>query len=331
MSGVLAVLLVATVLASALLTGVVRHYALRTQLLDLPNARSSHVRPTPRGGGVAVVVAFELSLLALWLLGGVPLPLFLALLVGGLMIAAVGLIDDRRGVAARWRFLVHLLAAVWALAWLGFPALPVGGSTVDLGWLGLVLGALMIVWLVNLYNFMDGIDAIAGIEALTVAVGAALLAADSGAGGVLGLLALAVLGFLVWNWPPAKIFMGDVGSAFLGFVFAALALFAGGLSLWGWLILLGVFIVDATWTLLRRVLRGERWYEAHRSHAYQRAARRCGSHLRVSVVVGLVNVLWLLPLAYGAQRWPGYGPALVAVAYVPLLAAAARLGAGRPD
>lgn len=327
----------ASLAASGWLTGVLRRYALHTQLLDLPNSRSSHSQPTPRGGGLAIVISFNLALLASWWLGGVPSEFAVAAGVGGLLIAGVGYLDDRHNLPARWRLLVHLLAAGWALWWLGgFPSLPLPGRDLSLGWLGIPVGVLYIVWLLNLYNFMDGIDGIAGVEAITVAGGAALLlwlTSDAGMAPLLVLLAAAVSGFLIWNWPPAKIFMGDVGSAYLGFVLAVFGLAAsadGSLSLWVWLILLAAFITDATATLLRRLLRGERWYQAHRSHAYQHAARSLGSHRSVTLAIGAINVLWLLPLAGMAAMRPALGLWLVGLAYMPLIILALKLDAGRP-
>jgi len=326
----------AALLVSCWLTGALRHYALRTQLLDLPNARSSHSQPTPRGGGLAIVVSFTLALLVAWWLGGVASKFAAAAGVGGLLIAAVGFLDDRHNLPARWRFLVHLVAAGLALWWLdGFPSLPLFDLELSFGWFGIPLGMLCIVWLLNLYNFMDGIDGIAGVEAVTVAAGAGLLLwlhGDAAMAGVLVLLAAAVLGFLAWNWPPARIFMGDVGSAYLGFVLGVMALATsadGLLNLWVWLILLAVFIADATLTLLRRLLRGERWYEAHRTHAYQHASRRFGSHRKVTLAVGALNVLWLLPLAGAACIFPGHGWWLAVVAYLPPLLLAIRFGAGK--
>lgn len=326
----------ATLLVSCWLTGALRHYALRTQLLDLPNARSSHSQPTPRGGGLAIVVSFNLALLVAWWLGGVASKFAAAAGVGGLLIAAVGFLDDRHNLPARWRFLVHLVAAGLALWWLdGFPSLPLFDLELSFGWFGIPLGMLCIVWLLNLYNFMDGIDGIAGVEAATVAAGAGLLLwlhGDAAMAGVMLLLAAAVLGFLAWNWPPARIFMGDVGSAYLGFVLGVMALATsadGLLNLWVWLILLAVFIADATLTLLRRLLRGERWYEAHRTHAYQHASRRFGSHRKVTLAVGALNVLWLLPLAGAACIFPGHGWWLAVVAYLPPLLLAIRFGAGK--
>jgi Fuc2NAc and GlcNAc transferase len=214
------------------------------------------------------------------------------------------------------------------------------GHTLAAGWFADVLVALYLVWLLNLYNFMDGIDGIAGVEAVSVSLGAAVLvylATDSSSAVDISLpllLAGAVAGFLVWNFPPARIFMGDAGSGFLGITIGILSLHAGALApplLWSWLILLGVFVVDATFTLLRRLLRGERVYQAHRSHAYQRAARRCGRHLPVTLAVAAINMFWLLPVAACVATGRLDGAAGLLIAYAPLVGAAARLGAGLPE
>src|SRR3990167_9256944 len=268
---------------SLLMTGVLRRYALARSLMDVPNGRSSHSVPTPRGGGVAIVVSF---LLALPLMAGVGLvawPLAWALLGAGAGIAVLGFLDDHGHIAARWRLLGHFAAAIWALFWLGgLPSVVMFGYTVDLGWFGHALAAVYLVWMLNLYNFMDGIDGIASVEAICVCFGGALAYGLLGFAGstqtsefiVPLLLVAAVAGFLFWNFPPARIFMGDAGSGFLGITLGLLSLQAAWVApqlLWSWLILLGVFIVDATFTLLRRLLRGDKVYEAHRSHAYQYA------------------------------------------------------------
>lgn len=337
-SGLVVMLLGSAAGLSWLLTGRVMTYG-RRRLMDLPNDRSSHEQPTPRGGGLAIVISFSLSLIILFAAGLLPWPLLMAL-SALLPLALVGFIDDHGHVSARWRFLLQAMAAGWALYWLGgVETLRVNGLSLALGPVAGLLAGLFMVWMLNLFNFMDGIDGIAASETLSVGLMAALLLSLgtgiglTATGWVALALAAASGGFLVWNWPPARIFMGDVGSGVLGFVLAVLALWSAiheELSLVVWLILAGVFLVDATLTLLIRMLRGERWYEAHRSHAFQHAARRWGSHRTVTLSVLAINVGWLLPLAWLAAKHSAWELALLALALLPLTLLAYRLGAGRP-
>ncbi|WP_436785325.1 MraY family glycosyltransferase [Stutzerimonas frequens] len=335
------ILFVAVVGVSFGLTYCLRRYALSRSLMDVPNARSSHSVPTPRGGGVAIVLSFFLSLPVLALLGAVGWELTWALLGAGAGVAVLGFLDDHGHIAARWRLLGHFAGAVWALFWLGgLPPLSFFSVTLDMAWLGYMLAVFYLVWLLNLYNFMDGIDGIASVEAICVCLGGALLYGILGSAGSIEpiayalplLLACAVVGFLFWNFPPARIFMGDAGSGFLGItlgIFSIQAAWSAPQLFWSWLILLGVFIVDATVTLLRRMLRGDRLYEAHRSHAYQYASRHFGRHLPVTLGVGAVNLLWLLPLAL----WVGVGGldglAGVLIAYLPLVLLTIKFRAGQ--
>lgn len=327
--------LIAVMVLSLALTGALRRYALARSLMDVPNARSSHSVPTPRGGGVAIVISFLVSLPVLAAMNVLPWSSAWALLGAGAFVAAVGFLDDHGHIAARWRLLAHFVGAAWALAWLGgAPPLVLFGVTFELGGLGFGLAAVYLVWLLNLYNFMDGIDGIACIEAICVCAGGALLYVVAGQTTwvvVPLLLAAAVLGFLYWNFPPAKIFMGDAGSGFLGIVLGVLSLQAGWVApelFWGWVILLGVFVTDATFTLLRRLLRGDKVYEAHRSHAYQYASRHFGRHLPITLAVGAINLFWLLPIALWVSYGGFEGIVGVAVAYVPLVALAAGFRAG---
>lgn len=332
----LVALLAGTVLAAGALTGALRNYAVRRKLVDFPNARSSHTAPTPRGGGLAIVVCvlILLPLLAAW----ETLDARHAWAVGGagLLVAAIGFADDHRHIAARWRLLAHFTAAAWALALLGgAPAVMLLGHSLTPGWATTAVAAVFLVWMLNLYNFMDGIDGIAGVEAITVCLGAALLygIVGSAAAALQPLvLAAAVAGFLYWNLPPARIFMGDVGSGFLGIVLGVMSLQAGWTDpklLWGWLILLGAFVVDATLTLLWRLLRGEKVYQAHRSHAYQHAALRIGRHLPVTLAVGAINLFWLLPIALWVAQGRLEGALGLILAYTPLIALATYFRAGR--
>jgi len=283
---------------SLLLTRWLRYYALRRALLDVPNERSAHAAPTPTGGGLAIAATCLLALMVAWALGWVPPGLTAALAGGGAVVAVVGWLDDRVGVSAPVRLGVQLAAALWAIAWLGgLPGLRLGGWTAPLGVAGPGLAVLGIVWATNLYNFMDGIDGLAAVEAVQVGGFGALLAGLSGDPPIAlvgGLLAASAAGFLWWNRPPARIFMGDVGSGFLGFVLGALAVASenrGAVPLLAWAVLAGVFVFDATATLLRRLWRGESWWRAHRSHAYQRLALSGAGHATVTWGVAAANLL----------------------------------------
>ncbi|WP_148312960.1 MraY family glycosyltransferase [Sulfuritalea hydrogenivorans] len=326
-------ILIAVVALSFVLTGLMRRYALYRQLLDHPNERSSHFAPTPRGGGVAIVMAFMASFI---LVEEASAAVATALMVGGAGVAAVGFVDDHGHIAARWRLLAHFFCAAWILYWIGIPRFEWMGAAVDIGPVAAVLAALYLVWMLNLYNFMDGIDGIAGVEALTVGAGGTAVYWLTGmpmgdAAGLPALLAAASLGFLLWNFPPARIFMGDAGSGFLGLMLGAFSLQAAMVRpvlFWCWLVLLGVFIVDATVTLIRRLLRGERVYEAHCSHAYQHASREFGAHRPVTLAVAALNLFWLLPWAMAIASGRVDGVVGLVVAYIPLVALALRFKAG---
>lgn len=323
-------------LLTLLCTGWLRHYALRKGVLDHPNARSSHDVPTPRGGGLAVVGVVLASLPGLMLQEVLSWPVLVTTLGAGGLVALVGWLDDHGDVATRWRLLAHFVAAAWALYWLGgLPPLPFFVGPVDFGWIGQVLALLYLVWLLNLYNFMDGIDGIAGVEAVTVCLGGLLLyvLAAGWVSEVHGplLLGASVLGFLVWNFPKARIFLGDVGSGFIGLMLGLFSIQAAWVApelFWGWIILIGAFVVDANVTLFRRVWRGEKFYEAHRSHAYQYAARRFGSHVPVTLAVGAINLFWLLPLAVLVAMGLLEGIVGVFIAYGVLIVLCYRFKAG---
>lgn len=280
-------------------------------------------------------MTFLISLVVLGVSGLGSTAALIALGGSGGLVAIIGFMDDHGHIAARWRLLGHFLAAAWALFWLGGLApLNVFGWSVELGWVGAVFAAFYLVWMLNLYNFMDGIDGIASIEAISTGIGACLLYALSGFEQLMVLpliLVMAVIGFLYWNFPPARIFMGDAGSGFLGIVLGVLSLQAAWASpqlFWCWLILLGVFIVDATFTLIRRLLRGDKVYEAHRSHAYQFASRRYGKHLPVTLGVAALNFFWLLPIALCVMLFDLDGALALLIAYVPLVGLAVAYKAG---
>lgn len=329
-------IIVLAVMGSALLTRAMIAYASHRRLVDIPNERSSHAAPTPRGGGLAFSVVFLVGLFALYARAALSTGECLALAGSAAIAAAVGFRDDHGHVSARYRVLVHFLAAGWALFWLGgFPSVA-SGLTLSVA-LQNAFWLVALVWFLNTFNFMDGVDGIAGAEAAFIAGASGVLLLWSGAGdlAMVAFLLLAVTaGFLIWNLPPARIFMGDVGSGFLGIVLGVLAIVsvrAGALTMWVWTILFGVFMVDATVTVFRRILRGACWHKAHRSHAYQHVVRKLKSHGRVTGGVTAINVLWLFPLAAAAWRWPQFGPFIAFGAYLPLVVLAVLFRAGLDD
>jgi Fuc2NAc and GlcNAc transferase len=320
-----AVLVLLTFVASVLGTAGVRKYALSERILDRPNERSSHAEPIPRGGGLAIVLGWSMALCLMYVAGILSARLFSALALGGTAVAWIGWRDDRHSVSPTIRLLVHFGAAVlvmWAIQ--GLPALRLFGLVAPLGITGSLIGVLIVVWGINLYNFMDGIDglaagecvvACAGMTALTVAVGGLWL--------LPAILGAAAAGFLVWNWPPAKIFMGDVGSGFLGFALFSLALASersGGPSLLSWIIVLGAFCGDATLTLLRRAVRRERLHVAHRHHAYQRLVKVGYSHREVTL--GALGIACISGATLIAGRATGRGEAVAALITFLMLALA---------
>lgn len=278
-------------------TYLVRKHSLKNSIVDIPNQRSSHTNITPRGGGLAFVIIFLLGLLVVYYLGMIETRVLLAIAGGGSLVSILGWMDDKTALSPGLRGFFYLLAAVWAVFCLGgFPAISFGITVLQMSWIGSIVAVIGTVWMINLYNFMDGVDGIAGTEAVTTALigGFWLMNTSPGISMVCFLLAASVMGFLIWNWPPAKIFMGDVGSTFLGFVFAVLAMWSeasGALPLIIWIMLLGVFVIDATVTLIMRLCRGEKLYEAHQTHVYQLAVQAGYSHKQVTCAVLLINVV----------------------------------------
>ena len=292
-------------------------------ILDQPNIRSLHRRPVPRTGGVAIITGVLVGL-ALHLLGtdGLPSRTIIFLLVGLAPLASVSLLDDRIGVPAKWRILIHLLAAVSLLA-AGLvlsirPELP-GFTKLLPGWLAIVLTLLFIIWMINLYNFMDGMDGFAsGMAVIGFSTLAWLGRADAGFTAVCLTVAAASAGFLVHNFPPARIFLGDIGSTTLGFLAAACSLWGGKAGLFPFgvaLLVFSPFIMDATVTLLRRLLRGEKIWEAHRTHYYQRLVLLGWGHRR-TVLAEYALMLACAGSAALAVRLAPVSQAVLAVGWI---------------
>jgi UDP-N-acetylmuramyl pentapeptide phosphotransferase/UDP-N-acetylglucosamine-1-phosphate transferase len=288
----------AGLLVSAGLVGAARDWAKRRMLTDRPNVRSLHVRPTPRGGGIGIVVP---TCVALGAMGAIaPHGQVAAAWIGGigLLVAAVGMVDDVRGLSAITRLVVQGSAAALIVAGIGawrtfaWPGL----WCVDLGWMAIPFTILIVAGLTNAYNFMDGVDAIAGTQGAIAGfgwIGAGYALRDPMLAVAGAVVAASCLGFLLFNWPPASIFMGDVGSGFLGFVLAALTVSvalrspatatAGILFVWP-------FVFDTAFTLLRRLRRRENLLHAHRSHLYQRLVLTGLSHRSVTSLYAVLAI-----------------------------------------
>jgi Fuc2NAc and GlcNAc transferase len=306
--------------------------------MDVPNERSSHLTPTPRGGGIAFVATSLVGLFILLLNNTLNNEDLLALGCAGAIVAVAGFLDDRQKISgAMIRLVLHGIGAISLVVGIEFPSqISLFDQTISTGLIGSILSVLYLVWLLNLFNFMDGTDGIAASEAIFVVLAGAFLnyhvLSDANHSAAAVVLAASTFGFILYNWSPAKIFMGDVGSGFLGIVIGGLSLIAANQDselLWVWIILLAVFVSDSTVTLIRRLLRKQKPHVAHRSHAYQHLAIRLNSHAKVALLVLAVNIAWLLPIAFLVADKQLAGTSGVIIAYVPLLVAALAFGAGK--
>jgi Fuc2NAc and GlcNAc transferase len=310
----------------------------RFSKMDIPNERSSHITPTPRGGGIAFVATSLLGFLLLLLNNAFNESELFSLCCAGVIVAIAGHLDDRQKISgATVRLVLHVISAIILIVGVGIPSeLALFDRMVNTGIVGSILGVVYLVWLLNLFNFMDGTDGIAASEAIFVLLAGALLnfhvISDANHSAAAVVLAASTFGFILYNWSPAKIFMGDVGSGYLGIVVGGLSLIVANQDpelLWVWIILLAVFVSDATTTLIRRLLRKQKPHVAHRSHAYQHLAIRLNSHAKVALLVLAVNIVWLLPIAFFVADKQLAGTTGVIIAYVPLLIAALAFGAGK--
>jgi UDP-N-acetylmuramyl pentapeptide phosphotransferase/UDP-N-acetylglucosamine-1-phosphate transferase len=301
----------------------------RRGILDRPNERSSHGVATPRGGGIAVTGSVLLIWAALGI-GGHVSPVVIGIVLGTLLLAIVSWIDDLRGLTPVLRLAAQALAVV-----MGIVALPRTGDWLPT-WLGpgayVAAAALLWVWWINVFNFMDGADGLAGSEAAAIGLGLLLFAGlGVGRDPQLAWLAAAILGaaigFLCWNWPPAWIFLGDVGSTTLGYLTGFLLLGVAGSGHWRLALVLPLyFLADATITLARRLLRGERIWDAHREHFYQLALRRGLSHAAVTKRVIAADLL-LIVSGWTAEN--GWGAIAIETAILVVAVLLGALASGR--
>ena len=299
---------------TTLLTGLMVKFSWVFGLIDKPDARRTHTIPTPRGGGLPMVLIFTSMVFQ---------PIYLA----ALAIAFMGFWDDIQNISAKWRFLFQILIACVAIYMLnGLHSISFYGFAIPV-----FIFVFFMVWITNLYNFMDGINGLAGLEAIFLCLSMAFLTKQHS--NEWFILASATMGFLVWNFPKARIFLGDVGSQFLGFIFALMLVreaLQGEITFISGLILMGFFMVDTTLTLMTRMLTQQKFSEAHRSHIYQILWKKLNAnHFMVTSLVMVVNVFWLFPWAYAVSH--GYVSAMMGllISYFPLVIMGLIFKAGR--
>ena len=283
-------------IASMLLTYLVRNYAIKKSLVDIPNDRSSHTVATPHGGGIAIAITWFVAISYLFYRDEINHSLYFALLTG-VVISIVSYFDDLYELSAKLRLLTQAVVALVGLYFLGgLEKIDFVIFSIENQVLTNTFAFLMTVWFINLYNFLDGIDGYAGSEAVFLGIAGFFLFGDSH----FLVFVAAVSGFLVWNWHKAKIFMGDVGSTLLGYNVAVFAIYYANeeaSDLWVWITLFGIFWFDATLTLYRRYKNREKLSQAHRKHAYQRLTQSGCSHTKVVVFSIFVNII-LFSLVY---------------------------------
>jgi len=281
-------------LISFSLTYLIKNYMIKKSLVATVNERSSHTVPTPHGGGIAIAITWFIGLFYLFFIGQIENNLFYALLCGAI-ISIVSFFDDIYELSPKLRLIIQAFVAVLGLYFLGgFKTLTFGIFDISSLILTNIFAFFMIIWFINLYNFLDGINGYAGSQALFLALAGFVLFG----GNHFLVLAVATLGFLYWNWNKAKIFMGDVGSTLLGYNIAIFTIYYANqeaTNFWIWIILFGVYWFDATLTLIRRKLNKEKLSQAHKKHAYQRLTQAGWSHYKVTnYSIGLNLILFLI-------------------------------------
>ncbi|QEY15077.1 glycosyl transferase [Cellvibrio sp. KY-GH-1] len=303
---------------------------LGNRLVDTPSDRSSHNKPTPRGGGLAIAMSCAITYSFLWIYAPEQAPDFL-LIALPIAMAILGLIDDFINLKIQLRLIVQL---VFATIGIQHYLLETSWSLLNITLVSVPL-ILALVWSTNLYNFMDGINGIAALQAIStcVAMGSILLYCnvDTEAATLLLIVGFSCTGFLYWNFPTAKIFMGDTGSLFLGFCFGLLAIKTSFDSLKiavAWLIVMALFICDASYTLFIRFISGQKFYLPHRTHSYQKLAVQLGSHGKASLSALAMNMLWLYPIAFLTVSTAIHPMLALILAYSPLIIVSMKFKAG---
>jgi len=328
----LTLLFTVILIISVVITYYIRYFSIKNNLYDIPNERSSHNTPIPKGGGISIVLLLIITTGTLFYFQMISHEIMFSIIIGSLIISIIGLIDDYKNLPVLIRLFGYTFGAVAALYFIGgvnslfesdhnfFKCCDINISR--FGNIGPFFAVLFILWLTNLYNFMDGADGFAAIQTICVSLfcSALFYFSDNYALLVIMLcLASATIGFLYWNLAPAKIFMGDVGSCSIGFFFGLLSLYTAKeeiVPISIWLILLAPFIGDATFTLIKRIIKNEKWYEAHNSHAFQKLFQLGLSHNQLTLGLLLTNLLLMWPLAIFVKINQNYDLYIVLLAYI---------------
>lgn len=308
-----------------------RKFAINNKILANLNFRTLHEKPTPRGGGIVFSLVFIFCVLFLYLMNVVNFELMLVFAIGAGMAAIIGYIDDLRGIDSIMKLFLQLLLALWILYI--FNGGPLNMIEWLNGWPSWVISSFLLVWLINVYNFIDGIDGLAITGAMLILLTLLLTFVISNQSSVLVTLFLVLLtscfGFLFFNWPKASIFMGDSGSIFLGYCFGAFIIYSlmmDEISFLTWLVVFGYYLGDTTTTTLIRIVLVKKWYSTHRSHAYQNLARILNNHSIVTIGVIIYHVLWLLPLAVWTVLKPDFAIIAVILAFLPSIICSIKFG-----
>ncbi len=308
-----------------------KNFAIRNQVLAIPNRRTLHKNPIPKGGGIVFSILSVFSVLLVWWKCKLPDELLWVLVAGGLAASIFGILDDIKNISAGIKLAIQILLSAWTVYWLeGYELLL---SDWIPNYLSTPLILFLLVWMMNGYNFIDGIDGMAASGAVfissTLALVLFLTVEHIEIIYIFIFIAVTVSGFLIFNWPKASIFMGDSGSVFLGYTFGALLLFTvttGVLSVWTWLVVFGYFFADITVTQIARIILVQKWWHAHRSHAYQNLARITGSHLKVISSVTIYHLFWILPLTLWSAFVPEFAYVAVFFAVTPAMMIAYKYG-----
>ena len=306
-------------------------FSINKGIIANPNYRTLHENPVPRGGGIVFSIVYVFVVIILWSLKLINFELLMVIGLGGVGASVFGFIDDVTDVRAYTKFIIQSGLAAWILIW--FDGGPLAKEEWIPLWLSWAVSLFLLVWMMNLYNFMDGLDGMAAsgavfitsslVVALVVTVGFSILAL------LFLLLASCCIGFLLYNWPPARIFMGDSGSVFLGYLFGALIIkttMSGDISIWTWIVVFGYFFADTHITILLRILLVKKWYHAHKSHAYQNLARVLKSHVKVTGGVQIYHFFYLLPIAIWTVLAPNWAPVAAIMALMPAAILTYRFG-----